>query len=535
MARSTKTPQLQGRRAVLALITLAQEPNASDIGAFRVIGAALDYRLNTDASEKFVEGFKRFDLAELIRSAQSASIESLDKIKALGAANSHRLRGQFYENTKSTLADTIAIARAAGQSGNVVGERVRHVEDTGAGGKRLTGQHSQRKSELAIESIDRSRFFHWPEKHSQRKSGLAIESATGDFAYSITAARRQGVAGMHCLEATLMTSQATPKFNGSREVELALRVLGTPDVLVDLCDTRGRARLNGGSILAAVGEPFELFFRLAGTNDAGVLLELYHPGTDLNVTPFALDEHFSVTAEPRQATPEGCTDKKEIEKELAINIDDENRKRRYLSVTERAFLAVDRIKEDGFTICEAAKEMEVSPRTVDMAKRITERGSQEVIKAVRKGEIIAQDANRVSDLPKQTQTAALRAVREGRAKSLSEATGRKRKSVLPPVFNDGPDLDALKASSAGVVPVIVNSLIPVPEWLLQFPEGGVRQVFEHLAAHGVVTESEATKMLGGPRELRSFAREFDKLVALSPFRVRIETVAGVKRYVREGI
>ncbi len=363
MARSTKTPQLDGRRAVLALITLAQEPNANDIGAFRVLGTALDYRLDTDASDKFVEGFKRFDLAELIRSAQSASIESLDKIKALGAANSHRLRGQLYENTKSTLADTIAIARAAGQSGHVVGERVRHVEDTGASGKRLTGQHSQ------------------------RNSGLAIESATGDFAYSITASRRQGVGGMHCLEATLMTSQATPKFNGSREVELALRVLGTPDVLVELCETRGRARLNGGSILAAVGEPFELFFRLAGTTDAGVLLELYHPSADLNVTPFALDEHFSVTAEPRQATP---------------------------------------------------------------------------------------------------------------------------------------------------VPVIVNSPIPVPEWLLQFPEGGVRQVFEHLAAHGVVTESEATKMLGGPRELRSFAREFDKLVALCRFGVRIETVAGVKRFVREG-
>ena len=33
----------------------------------------------------------------------------------------------------------------------------------------------------------------------------------------------------------------------------------------------------------------------------------------------------------------------------------------------------------------------------------------------------------------------------------------------------------------------------------QLPEGGVRQVFEHLAAHGAVTEDEAAAMLGGPR------------------------------------
>lgn len=150
--------------------------------------------------------------------------------------------------------------------------------------------------------------------------------------------------------------------------------------------------------------------------------------------------------------PEGCTDKKEIEWELAVYIEDENGNRRHLSATERAFLAVDRIKQDGFTIPEAAKEIEVSPRMVDMAKRVTERGSEEVIRAARKGEVSAPDAVAISDLPRVTQTAALKAVREGRAKNLVEATGRKKKSVLPPVFNDGPDLEALKGASVGVIP-----------------------------------------------------------------------------------
>jgi hypothetical protein len=42
-----------------------------------------------------------------------------------------------------------------------------------------------------------------------------------------------------------------------------------------------------------------------------------------------------------------------------------------------------------------------------------------------------------------------------------------------------------------------------PGWLDDF-EGGVRQVFEHLLAHGTVTEPEAASMLGGPRHVFEF-------------------------------
>jgi hypothetical protein len=69
-------------------------------------------------------------------------------------------------------------------------------------------------------------------------------------------------------------------------------------------------------------------------------------------------------------------------------------------------------------------------------------------------------------------------------------------------------------------------------WLEQLP-APLRPFFEHLARHGVVTASEAEQLLGGRRALRSLANQFDALVELLPFRVRIENVNGVKQYVRE--
>jgi hypothetical protein len=78
---------------------------------------------------------------------------------------------------------------------------------------------------------------------------------------------------------------------------------------------------------------------------------------------------------------------------------------------------------------------------------------------------------------------------------------------------------------------------PEPEpgdWLDSIHDAGARQVFEHLARHGVITEQEAASMLGGPRGLRRFANHFDQHAAKAPFTVRIDIIGGVKRYVREG-
>jgi hypothetical protein len=68
----------------------------------------------------------------------------------------------------------------------------------------------------------------------------------------------------------------------------------------------------------------------------------------------------------------------------------------------------------------------------------------------------------------------------------------------------------------------------------QLPDDGTRQIFVHLYHHGSITEPEATKMLGSPRNFRRFSGRFEKLIALTPLRARIESTAEGKRYVREG-
>lgn len=86
--------------------------------------------------------------------------------------------------------------------------------------------------------------------------------------------------------------------------------------------------------------------------------------------------------------------------------------------------------------------------------------------------------------------------------------------------------------AASVEPVV--EVVSDRAWLQELPDAGARQVFEHLALHGAIDEGEAANMLGGPRQARRFARQFEALAALAPFRVRIDFSAGIKRYVREG-
>lgn len=71
------------------------------------------------------------------------------------------------------------------------------------------------------------------------------------------------------------------------------------------------------------------------------------------------------------------------------------------------------------------------------------------------------------------------------------------------------------------------------DWLQQI-EPSVREAFAHLAAHGAVTEEEVSRMLGGPRAARRFALNFERYASAAAFDVRVESVGGMKRYVREG-
>ncbi len=70
-------------------------------------------------------------------------------------------------------------------------------------------------------------------------------------------------------------------------------------------------------------------------------------------------------------------------------------------------------------------------------------------------------------------------------------------------------------------------------WLDELP-ASARPVFAVLARHGVVAEPELVRLLGTPRAARRFSVEVDDLARRAGFGVRTESVAGVKRYVREG-
>ena len=78
----------------------------------------------------------------------------------------------------------------------------------------------------------------------------------------------------------------------------------------------------------------------------------------------------------------------------------------------------------------------------------------------------------------------------------------------------------------------VSSTVEGAGWLDQLPSEEVRALFRHLAVHGAVTEAAA--MLGGQRALRRFALHLEEYAGRAPFGVRIDVVAGLKRYVREG-
>ena len=70
-------------------------------------------------------------------------------------------------------------------------------------------------------------------------------------------------------------------------------------------------------------------------------------------------------------------------------------------------------------------------------------------------------------------------------------------------------------------------------WLEALPEGP-RRVFHHLSLHGSVNEAEVLQMVGGASPARRFALRFEEYAATAPFRVRIESSNGLKRYVKEG-
>jgi hypothetical protein len=75
---------------------------------------------------------------------------------------------------------------------------------------------------------------------------------------------------------------------------------------------------------------------------------------------------------------------------------------------------------------------------------------------------------------------------------------------------------------------------PATRWQDNFPDEGARKAFAHIEQHGAITEVELTRLLGSARAFRRFSLEFESHARQVPFKVRIETAASGKRYMKDG-
>ena len=115
--------------------------------------------------------------------------------------------------------------------------------------------------------------------------------------YQVFAQQKPGLGDYLCLEIQVKTvEQLALAFGGRSRIELALRCPDAPDLQVELTQPRGAAQLSGSVIQAPVGEAFELFFRLIGSSQEKVRVEVFHPsGTD-QVIPCIPAARFLVSA-----------------------------------------------------------------------------------------------------------------------------------------------------------------------------------------------------------------------------------------------
>jgi len=115
-------------------------------------------------------------------------------------------------------------------------------------------------------------------------------------AFQVDAKVAEGVMGMHCLEVTVQPMQTTfLDFGGPKEVELGLKVEQAPDVQLELCQTRGKARLESGGILATVGQRFEIFFKLTAPVSGRVQVSVVSRMAQTKLEPYVLESWFDVT------------------------------------------------------------------------------------------------------------------------------------------------------------------------------------------------------------------------------------------------
>jgi len=115
--------------------------------------------------------------------------------------------------------------------------------------------------------------------------------------YQVFAQQKQGLGDYLCLEIQVKSvEQLALAFGGRSWIELALKCPDNPDLKVELSQARGGAQVKDSVIQAPVGEAFELFFRLIGSSQEKVRIEVFHPSATDQVAPCIPEARFLVTA-----------------------------------------------------------------------------------------------------------------------------------------------------------------------------------------------------------------------------------------------
>ncbi|MFN7899447.1 MAG: BREX-6 system phosphatase PglZ, partial [Synechococcaceae cyanobacterium] len=115
--------------------------------------------------------------------------------------------------------------------------------------------------------------------------------------FQILAQQKQGLGDYLCLEIQVNTvEQLALAFGGRSRIELALKCPDNPDLQVELSLARGAAQLKDNLIQAPVGEAFELFFRLIGSSQEKVRVEVFHPSATDQVASCIPEARFAVAA-----------------------------------------------------------------------------------------------------------------------------------------------------------------------------------------------------------------------------------------------
>lgn len=102
-------------------------------------------------------------------------------------------------------------------------------------------------------------------------------------------------------------------------------------------------------------------------------------------------------------------------------------------------------------------------------------------------------------------------------------------SNKPPEVAETPP--ALEAGTAK--PVTVKPVAAAQDWAASIEDEDYRRVLKIIEERRSINEEELGAILGSPRRVRFFSRQYEALVALIPFSVEVCTVSGMKTYVRK--